>query len=333
MKRRRLPSVVAWAILAVAVAGCLPAAATAEGRDIGALYGGFIAIAAVVAAIVFGLTTWSIIRYRRRPGDGLPPQITGSWRLEALWTGLPVLTVLGLFAATLVVLGAVSATSDHPGARIRVEAFRWGWTFTYPDDGVRISGIGGPGPEIEVPVGEPILITIASADVAHAFYVPQFLFKRDAIPGRESSFQFTVQDPGTYRGQCAEFCGLEHAKMALLIIAEPEDKFRTWYDQSLQAAAMPADSERIAGRRVFLASSCAMCHTIGGTGAGATYGPDLTHFGSRLTLAAGTRPNTTGNLAGWIVDPQQIKPGSKMPPNNLAAKDLRALVAYLQGLK
>lgn len=240
MSSRRAPVVLAWATVAVAVAGCLPVAATAEGRDIGALYGGFIAIAAIVAAIVFGLTTWSIVRYRRRPGEGLPPQITGSWRLEALWTGLPVLTVLGLFAATLVVLGTVSATSDHPGARIRVEAFRWGWTFTYPDDGIRISGIGEPGPEIVVPVGEPILVTIASADVAHAFYVPQFLFKRDAIPGRESSFQFTVQDPGTYRGQCAEFCGIGHSRMPFALRAVPRAEYDAWLAGQRLAGPSPS---------------------------------------------------------------------------------------------
>jgi cytochrome c oxidase subunit II len=238
---RRWTGVVgAAAIGAMAVAGCLPAAATAEGRDIGALYGAFVAIAAIVALIVFGFTTWSIVRYRRRSGDALPPQITGSWRLEALWTGVPVVTVLGLFVATLVVLGTVSATSDHPGARIRVEAFRWGWTFTYPDDGIRISGIGEPGPEVVVPVGEPILVTIASADVAHAFYVPQFLFKRDAIPGRESSFQFTVQDPGTYRGQCAEFCGIGHSRMPFALRAVPRAEYDAWLAD--QRAAGPSPS-------------------------------------------------------------------------------------------
>jgi cytochrome c oxidase subunit 2 len=234
--------VMTWTIVTVAVAGCLPTAVTAEGHDIGALYGGFVAIAAIVAAIVFGLATWSIVRYRRRSGDPLPPQITGSWRLEALWTGLPVLTVLALFAATLVVLGAVSATSDHPAARIRVEAFRWGWTFTYPDSGVRISGIGAPGPEIVVPVGEPILVTIASADVAHAFYVPQFLFKRDAIPGRESSFQFTVQDPGTYRGQCAEFCGVGHSRMPFALRAVARVEYDAWLAGQRGASPSPAAS-------------------------------------------------------------------------------------------
>jgi cytochrome c oxidase subunit 2 len=219
-------------LIGLAVAGCLPAAASNEGRDVAALYNGFVAIAAVVAIIVFGGTTWSVLRYRRRQdepaGTPLPIQTRGSLRLESIWTAIPIVTVLGLFGATLLVLNRVEATSDRPGAVIRVEAFRWGWTFNYPDVGISVSGIGSPGPEIVVPVGQPIRLTVTSADVVHSFYVPQFLFKRDAVPGRESTFEFTVPDAGTYRGQCAEFCGIYHARMPFAVRAVSRSDYDAW---------------------------------------------------------------------------------------------------------
>jgi len=237
------------------VAGCLPAAATAEGRAIGTLYLGFVAIAVLIGLFVFGLATFAIVRYRvrarpeasrgrtdpARPGETLdegplPPQTRGSFRLEALWTGLPIVTVLVLFGFTLLVLNRVEARADQPGAELRVEAFRWGWTFRYPAEDVAVSGIGEPGPEVVVPVGEPIRVTVAAADVNHAFYVPQFLFKRDAIPGRESVFDLTIEEPGAYRGQCAEFCGIYHARMPFTIRAVPRAEYETWL------AAQPRES-------------------------------------------------------------------------------------------
>jgi cytochrome c oxidase subunit 2 len=210
------------------VAGCLPGAATAESRDVATLYGGFILAAAVVAAIVYGLVTFAIVRYRGGPEDPLPVQRRGNWRLEGIWTGIPILTVLVLFAGTLIVLNRVDAHTDTPATEIRVEAFRWGWSFTYPNDGVSVSGIGDPGPEVVVPTGQPIRLTITSADVVHSFYVPMFLFKRDAVPGRENRYEFTVTDAGTYRGQCAEFCGIYHSRMPFTIRAVSPTEYQAW---------------------------------------------------------------------------------------------------------
>ena len=221
-------------VTATLAAGCLPAAATAEGRAIADLYTGFMAIAVVVGGIVFGLTTFAIVRYRtngtRPSGEAmeLPVQTRGSMKLEALWTGIPIVIIAVLFAATLVVLNRVEARSPQPGVELRVEAFRWGWSFEYPAAGVTISGVGGQGPEAVVPVGEPIRVTVAARDVAHAFFVPVFLFKRDAIPGRESTFEFTVDEPGTYRGQCAEFCGIYHSRMPFSIRAVARAEFDAW---------------------------------------------------------------------------------------------------------
>ncbi len=242
-RRWALP-LVAIAVVAVLVAGCLPAAATAEGRSVADLYAVFVGIAAVVAAIVFGLTTYAIVRYRSRDPAEIPVQTRGSVRLEIIWTAIPVLTIIGLFVGTLLVLNRVEARSAQPGAELRVEAFRWGWTFEYPAEGVVVSGVGLAGPEAVVPVGEPIRVTLGAADVNHAFFVPVFLFKRDAIPGRESDFEFTVDEPGSYGGQCAEFCGIYHAGMPFTIRAVPRAEYDAWLAaQPRGAATGPSASE------------------------------------------------------------------------------------------
>jgi cytochrome c oxidase subunit 2 len=223
-----LPAAVA--ALGMAVAGCLPAAATTEGRDVERLYGVFVAIAAVVAAVVLGLTAFAIVRYRARPGQPpLPPQVAGNIRLEAVWTGIPIVIILALLALTIAVLGTFDASArSSGGVDIRVTAFRWGWRFEYPEAGVRVEGDLEPGPEVEVPVGEPVHVTLTGNDVIHAFYVPQFLFKKDAVPGRLNTFAFTVDAPGRYGGQCAEFCGAFHSRMPFTIVAVTPDEFRAW---------------------------------------------------------------------------------------------------------
>jgi cytochrome c oxidase subunit 2 len=215
------------AAVAVLVAGCVPTPVTAEGRDVATLYNVYLAIAAVVAAIVVGLTTFAIVRYRGR-SDVLPEQTRGSVRLEAFWTALPAITVAGLFVLGFVTLVRVDATEATPGAEVEVSAFRWGWSFTYPAEGVTVNGIGAPGPEIVVPVDEPVRFRLTAADVVHAFYVPQFLLKRDMYPGRENVFQVTIEEEATYRGQCAEFCGLYHSKMPFAIRAVSRADYDAW---------------------------------------------------------------------------------------------------------
>jgi len=215
-------------LLAGSLAGCLPAAATAEARDVAGLYTTFMAVAGVVAAVVVGLTTWAIFRYRGRPDDPLPVQTRGNTRLEVIWTAIPALTIVGLFAVTVTVLGRVDATDRPAGVEVEVTGFRWGWEFRYPAAGITVSGIREPGPELVVPVGEPILLRMTAADVEHAFYVPRFLFKRDLIPGRENRYEFTVLEPGSYGGQCAEFCGLYHARMPFTVRAVPRSEYDAW---------------------------------------------------------------------------------------------------------
>jgi cytochrome c oxidase subunit 2 len=183
-----------------------------------------------------------------------------------------------------------------------------------------------------VPVGVPVRIHGTSVDVIHSFWVPSLHGKMDLIPGRQTQIWVQADRPGVYRGQCAEFCGYQHAHMGFVVVAEPREQFDAWLDAQRAPAAEPADDEERLGRDVFVNGTCAMCHTIRGTPAASRTGPELTHVGSRATLAAGTLPNQRGHLAGWIVDPQGIKPGVRMPQNRLAPHELNALLAYLEHL-
>jgi cytochrome c oxidase subunit 2 len=211
------------------VTGCLPAPVTTEGRATADLYTGFMIVATVVAAVVIVPAVVAIVRSRRRAGDaGEPAQRRGSTGIEVAWTAGPAIIVLGLFIATFLVLTRVEAT-DAPGSiEIDVTAYRWGWTFHYPAEGVTVDGRTPVGPEVAVPVDQPITIRLTSADVIHAFYVPLFLFKRDATPGRETTFQFTVEEVGAYRGQCAEFCGVFHSRMPFSVLAMDRTDYDAW---------------------------------------------------------------------------------------------------------
>jgi cytochrome c oxidase subunit 2 len=218
----------ALAAVGLAASGCLPAPATEQGRSIADLYGIFFAVAVVVALAVWIPATWAIVRHRRRPaGDELPGQIRGDLRLEALWTILPALTVVVLFVLTLIALGPVQARRQG-SVNLNVTAFRWGWQFTFPDDGVQVTGVLGQTAEVVLPVGEPVHVTLTAKDVVHAFYVPAFLYKHDANPGRQQTFDLTIAQPGVYGGQCAEFCGTFHSRMPFTIRAVNRADYESW---------------------------------------------------------------------------------------------------------
>jgi cytochrome c oxidase subunit 2 len=176
-------------------------------------------------------------------------------------------------------------------------------------------------------------VTLRANDVIHSLWVPNLSGKKDLIPGRTATLRLRADKPGSYRGQCAEFCGLEHALMALLVHAVPPSDYEAWAANQRQPAREPVDAVARRGREVFLGTSCTMCHTITGTTAQARLGPDLTHLASRQTIAAGMFPNNRGHLAGWIGDPQALKPGVNMPANTLPPDDLQALLAYLETLR
>jgi cytochrome c oxidase subunit 2 len=245
-------------------------------------------------------------------------------------TGATVFTLIVLTFLSYSATRGLGATSDD-ALRIRLTGKQWWWQIEYEDPNPSQSFTTAN--ELHVPVGRPVTLTLLANDVIHSFWVPNVAGKMDLIPGRTNTLSFTVQKAGTYRGQCAEFCGLQHAHMALLLIAQSPADFERWRAGEHADAPMPDDPEQTHGMEVFLRSGCVACHSIRGTPASGLLGPDLTHVGARATLASGTLPNTRGNLQGWIADPQGIKPGTQMPRLELTATDLNAVTAYLAGLK
>ncbi len=236
-----------------------------------------------------------------------------------------VLTVMS-YAATR----GLSVAADDPLV-IRLRGYQWWWEVTYTDR--RPDRMLVTANEIHVPVGHPVNIELSAADVIHSFWVPNLVGKQDLIPGRRNDLTFTASRPGVYRGQCAEFCGLQHAHMALLVIAEEPAAFEAWRDAQLQVARPPETIEQEAGRTFFVSQPCAACHTVRGTNAAGTLGPDLTHVASRRTIAAGLLETTRGSLAAWIADPQTIKPGNNMPMVTMTPEQLRAVSAWLVDLQ
>jgi len=243
-------------------------------------------------------------------------------------------TVLTLFA--ILVMSVITGkrveglTSKNP-VTIQITGHQWWWEVTYPNS--QADQTITTANEIHVPVKTPVVVLTNSVDVIHSFWAPSITGKRDLLPGYSSAFWFQIDQPGTYRGQCAEFCGLQHAHMGFSVVAEPVDQFQAWQQQQLKPAADPTSEEASRGREVFLTHACLMCHTIRGTDAGSRVGPDLTHIASRNMIAAETLPNTPGALAGWILDPQRIKPGTEMSPNVLSPDDLQSLITYLRSLE
>jgi cytochrome c oxidase subunit 2 len=241
-----------------------------------------------------------------------------------------VATVLVFVAASYWIGRELVAQPTGP-LRIDVTAQRWWWDVRYQDP-VPSRGFTTAN-EIHIPVGRPVQLTLRSADVIHSIWVPNLQGKKDLIPGQANTLDLQADRPGVFRGQCAEFCGFQHAHMALYVVAEPADQFALWQERQRRPAPEPTTEQQRKGRDVFMASSCVLCHAINGTRAGGVSGPNLTHVASRLSLAAGTLPNSRGHRAGWIVDPQLRKPGSNMPPNLLRGDELQALLSYLDILR
>jgi cytochrome c oxidase subunit II len=289
-------------------------------------------VAVIVFILVMVALLWSAFRRRRRAeGSEAPSSDRPMHTAVLLATGLTVATLFAFLIYDIAVGRSITSNPGNGALQIRVTGHQWWWEVQYrdslPQNWVTTAN------EIHIPVGRPVVFELRSSDVIHSFWSPNLSPKRDQIPGDENSLWFQADSAGTYRGMCAEYCGHQHAKMAFIMVAEQPDDFAAWLTRQRDTAATPTDSVARRGREVFLASSCVMCHTIGGTPAGSRIGPDLTHLASRSTIAAGTLPNTRANLMGWIVDPQVIKPGAKMPPNRLSGPDLSALVTYLETLK
>jgi cytochrome c oxidase subunit 2 len=298
-----------------------PAAARIEG-----LWWFMFGISAAVIVFVGALILIALAKRRRASGgiDETPP-----WASRLVVGGglvFPVIVLSVLWVLTLHDMAALS--QPRPAAlTIDVVGHQWWWEVRYPVP--RITDAN----DIHIPVGLPVQLDLSTADVNHSFWVPQITAKMDEIAGRVNVLTLQADRPGIYRGQCAEYCGLQHANMAFYVIALAPADFRAWERQASQAPAAPTDPTLMRGEQVFLSSACAACHTIEGTGATGRVGPDLTHLGSRRTIGAGTVSNTAGNLGGWIIDAQALKPGNIMPPIQLDSQDLQALVKYLESLK
>jgi cytochrome c oxidase subunit 2 len=291
-------------------------------------------VATAVYVATVGALLWAVRRSRRRLREG-DRSIEGHERRMTLAvagaTGVTVIILLLYFGYDLAVGRTLRSPVERQHLFVAVTGHQWWWEVEYPDTAA--SRWITDANELHIPVGRPVLVELTARDVIHSLWIPNLGGKKDLIPRYKDTLWFQADTPGVYRAQCAEFCGHQHAKMALHVVAHDSAGFEAWRQRSLALAAVPLDSVSRRGQEIFLSGPCAMCHAIAGTPAGSRVGPDLTHLASRRTIAAGTLPNTRGNLAAWIVDPQRIKPGVNMPSIAIPAKDLDALLAYLGTLK
>ncbi len=297
----------------------------------------------IVSSVVFVLVMIAVLlALRKRTNEPQPastpildPPPEEERRRRNVVISAVTLTVIILFVFLIVSFSAGrSMTADlanKNGLTIEVTGYQWWWEVRYMD--VDASNIFTTANEIHIPVGVPVMFTLRANDVIHSFWVPNLAGKKDLIPGKINTIWLQADKPGVYRGQCAEYCGLQHARMALWVVAEPQEQFNAWRQNQTQTAVAPSSDSQRRGQQVFLSSTCVMCHAINGTPAASNIGPNLTHIGSRNTIAAATLANTRDHLNQWIRDSQTIKPGNRMPPNNLAENDMQALLDYLQSLK
>jgi cytochrome c oxidase subunit 2 len=290
--------------------------------------------AATLLALAMGvLIVWGSLRRRGTLDEHLPPDTRGgtAWILiGGLAVPLAVLTTF--FVMTMSALRALPTTVENPDLTLHVTARQWWWQADYaaarPADRFTVAN------ELHVPVGARVQVVLDSLDVIHSFWVPKLFGKTDAIPGHTNRFVFEAERPGVYRGECAEFCGVQHASMRFTVVAEPPADYAAWAAAQRKPALAPTDPELITGRDAFEQQACALCHTVRGTHAHGGTAPDLTHFGSRMTIGAGRLPNDPAQLTAWIIDAQSFKPGAEMPAlgATLDGSSLVALTRYLESL-
>jgi cytochrome c oxidase subunit 2 len=288
------------------------------------------------ASAVFLLVLGVLLRAITHKGNRAEPHTVTDDRLPTRWVlaggvALPAVILVPLLIFTLHTLAGLTPPKAGTAPEIAITGWQWWWDVQYtaddPQHRLRTAN------ELHIPVGQPVRIRLRSNDVIHSFWVPSLQGKMDLVPGQVISTWIQADTAGAYRGECAEYCGLQHARMQFRVIALPDAEFAAWLAEQRRPARPASDSLGRAGQAVFLRSGCAFCHTIRGTPARAISGPDLTHFASRSTIAAGTLPNTPGHLAGWIGNPQAIKPGNLMPRIPLRPAELHALLAYLGSLQ
>lgn len=282
-------------------------------------------LALVIFVLVEGVIIYIVIRFRRRAGDAFPKQSHGNIRLEIAWTIAPTLLMVGIGVPTVFTIFDLADEPDNV-MEVRVVANQWWWSFEYTEYGITTAN------ELHIPVDRPVKVILESNDVIHSFWVPRLAGKTDVVPGRTNTMWFNANEPDTYSAQCAEFCGLSHALMRFLVIADTQEDFDTWVASQQTDAVTPTDTDALQGME-FFGTTCGVCHTVTGTGAQGQVGPNLTHFASRTSLAANTLARTPENIGAWLRNPQAVKPGAKMPNLGLSEDEIRIATAYLQTLK
>ena len=294
-------------------------------------------ITATVYFLVIAALVMSVWRRRHPLADMPAPQITTDENERGARRSVMAAMIATVALLFIMLIGSFTTShalakmrSDNP-LTIEVYGHQWWWEVRYPN--VESYKIVETANEIHLPAGVPVRLHGTSRDVIHSFWAPNVQGKRDLMPGYDTDIMMQIDKPGNWRGQCAEFCGLQHAHMSFFMVAESKDDFDKWLSAEAMSAVEPSTPQTQHGQQIFLTRQCVMCHTIRGTRAGSHVGPDLTHLASRSTIAAGTLPNTAANLAGWILNAQSIKPGSRMPPNQMSDSDLQDLLAYLETLK
>ncbi|PRX31326.1 cytochrome c oxidase subunit 2 [Paraburkholderia sp. BL18I3N2] len=288
------------------------------------------AISVTVTVVIAGLLIAAIVRKRPAAASDSLDAEAGGMRWIYIGTGVSSVALLAMLVYVLITLESVATPATHPQLSITVTAYDWWWKVDYADDPNPARNFSTAN-EIHIPVGEPVKIALKSADVVHAFWVPQLAGKTQTIPGQTNEQWFQADRAGIYRGQCSQFCGAQHAHMAFEVVAQSPADFSAWRDAQGRPAVAATDSSVAAGRRLF-AERCAGCHTIRGTDADGLQAPDLTHLNSRRLIAAGAVTNTPDHLLDWIQHAQSIKPEALMPSIALSAGDAAALSAYLATL-
>ena len=282
-------------------------------------------ICAVIFVIVSALVLLCIVRFRRKPDDAEPKQITGNSRLEVSWTVASILVLVLLFVLTVHAMDVADPVTDRK-PDLTVIGHQWWWEVRYPNGAVAAN-------EIHIPAGTDILMRVDSADVIHDFWTPELGRKIDMIPGHPNHVWIRADKPGEYLGACSEYCGAEHAWMRILVVAEDSDDYKKWESRQAQPAPTPDSDAAHRGLNLFRQMTCMNCHTIKGVNPDINVGPDLTHLAGRATIGSGVMKNTPANLRRWLENPQAIKPGCHMPNFHLSKDQVNDLAAYLETMK
>jgi len=288
-------------------------------------------MATVVFVVTMVFVGVAVARGTRAVQTAPSPSETALRRGVSVAVLLTALTLIALLITSVVIGREQASLQASSAVTIEVTGHQWWWEIAY-DDAVPSRRVTTAN-EIHLPIGRPVVLKVTSRDVIHSFWAPNLHGKRDLIPGYTTAIWMQADRPGVFRGQCAEFCGLQHAHMAFDVVAESGKAFERWLDAMRQPAPPPHSSVERRGRDLFIAYRCAGCHTVNGTDAHGQTAPDLTHLAARATIGAGTLPNTPEHRRAWVRDPQASKPGNQMPPNPLSADELDALLAYLETLR